>query len=122
MKVSPISAIPHKSKAFRSILYLSFLLNLTPQGRVLSANENSEKKAPGGGIYQIGHLLLRFIHAFSEVPEGAKIFYSKWEIKDGLSRLDCKEGEEWNLCYVLPQNTGMPITLVVPTSLHMGWI
>ena len=34
MKVSPIAAIPHKSKAFRSILDLSFSLKLTPHGRV----------------------------------------------------------------------------------------
>ena len=25
-------------------------------------------------------------------------------------------------CYVLPQNPGIPIKLVVPTSLQMGWI
>ena len=34
MKVSPISAIPHKSKALRSILDLSFSLKLTPRGGV----------------------------------------------------------------------------------------
>ena len=68
MKVSPISAIPHKSKLFRSILYLSFLLKLTPHGRVTSVNENSEKKSPGGSIDQIGHILLRLIHSFAEAP------------------------------------------------------
>ena len=35
MKVSPISVIPHHSKAFRSILNLSFSFKLTPHGRVL---------------------------------------------------------------------------------------
>ena len=50
MKVSPIAEIPHKSKAFRPILDLSFSLKLTPHGRVPSVNENSEKKAPGGAI------------------------------------------------------------------------
>ena len=39
MKVSPISAIPHKSKAFQSILDLDFSLQLIPQGRVPSDNE-----------------------------------------------------------------------------------
>ena len=38
MKVSPIDAIPNKSKAFRSILDLSFSLKLTPHGRVPSVN------------------------------------------------------------------------------------
>ena len=34
IKVSPIAVILHKSRAFRSILDLSFLLNLNPRGRV----------------------------------------------------------------------------------------
>ena len=36
--------------------------------------------------------------------------------------MDCREGEEWNFAYVLPQPEGSPITLVVPTSLQMGWV
>ena len=44
MKVSPIVAIPHKSKAFRSILYLSFSLKLTPRGRVPTVNEKSRRR------------------------------------------------------------------------------
>ena len=39
MKVSPIDATPHKSKAFILILDLSFLLKLIPHGRVPSVNE-----------------------------------------------------------------------------------
>ena len=38
MKVSPIAEIPKKSKIFRSILDLSFLLKLTPRGCVISVN------------------------------------------------------------------------------------
>ena len=94
MKVEPILTIPHKSKSFRSILDLSFSLKLTPHGRVTSINENSEKTAPGGVIDQIGHVLLRLIHDFSDKPDRANISQSKWNIKDGFWRLDCKEGEE----------------------------
>ena len=122
MKVSPIAEIPHKSKSFRSILDWSFSLKLTPHGHVPSVNENSDKTSPGDAIDQIGHVLLRLIHAFAEAPDRAKIFQEKWHIKDGFGRLDCKEGEEWNFCYVLPQKTGMTIKLVVLTSLQMGWI
>ena len=50
MKVSPIDAIPHKSKAFILILDLSFLLKLIPQGRVPSVNENSKNTDPGGRL------------------------------------------------------------------------
>ncbi len=34
----------------------------------------------------------------------------------------CEAGEEYNFAYVLPQKKGKPITLVVPTSLQMGWV
>jgi hypothetical protein len=34
----------------------------------------------------------------------------------------CKNGEEWNFAYVLPQRSDEPIRLVVPTSLQMGWV
>ena len=97
MKVSPIAAIPHKSKSFRSILDLSFSLKLTPHGRVTSVNEQSKKTSPGGAIDQIGHVLLRLIYTFTEAPDCAKIFEEKWDIKDGFLRIDCKEGEEWIL-------------------------
>ena len=122
MKVSPTAEIPHKSKSFRSILDLSFSLKLTPPGRVPPVNENSEKTAPGSAIDQIGHSLMRLIHSFAEAPDCANIFQAKWDIKNGFWRLYCKEGEEWNFCYVLPQKPGMPKNMVVPTSLQMGWI
>jgi len=36
--------------------------------------------------------------------------------------MDCEDGEEWNFAYVLPSSVGGQLTLVVPTSLQMGWI
>jgi hypothetical protein len=36
--------------------------------------------------------------------------------------MDCEAGEEYNFAYVLPQENGKPITLVIPTSLQMGWV
>ena len=77
MKVSPIAAIPHKFKVFRSILDLSFLLKLTLQGRVPSVNEESEKTDPGGAIDQIGNVLLHLIRAFVEAQEGGQYFSGK---------------------------------------------
>jgi hypothetical protein len=34
----------------------------------------------------------------------------------------CKEGEEYNFAYVLPQAASGLIQIVVPTSLQMGWV
>lgn len=67
LKISPIAAIPHKSKAFRSILDLSFALRLKNGGVRMSVNDTTEKTAPAGAIDQIGHVLQRLIHAFAEV-------------------------------------------------------
>ncbi len=115
LKVSPVAAIPHKSKDYRSILDLSFRLRLEDGGEVPAVNETSTKTAPGGSIDQIGHSLKRVIHAFTESADNEQIFMAKWDIKDGFWRLQCREGEEWNFAYVLPAAEGSPTQLVVPT-------
>ena len=122
LKISPIAAIPHKSKANRSILELSFCLRLKNGGVQAAVNDTTKKTAPKGAIDQTGEGLSRIIHAFAEADKNAKIFMAKWDIKDGFWRMDCAEGEEWNFAYVLPQAEGKPTKLVVPTSLQMGWV
>jgi hypothetical protein len=44
MKVLPIAAIPHKSKAFRLILYLSFSLRLWDGTKLPAVNNATTKK------------------------------------------------------------------------------
>jgi hypothetical protein len=91
LKISPVAAIPHKSKAFRSILDLSFRLRLEDGGFIPAVNDTTTKTAPQGAIDQIGHALKRIIHAFAETAEGDKIFMAKWDVKDGFWRMQCKE-------------------------------
>jgi hypothetical protein len=122
LKISPIAAIPHKSKDFRSILDLSFRLRLKNGGVQTSVNKSTKETAPAGAIDQIGECLSRIIHAFAEADDDTKIFMAKWDIKDGFWRMDCAAGKEWNFTYVLPQEEGEPLTLAVPTSLQMGWV
>jgi hypothetical protein len=122
LKISPIAAIPHKSKAYRLILNLSFRLRLKNGGFRKAVNDTTEKTAPGGATNQIGECLSRIIHAFAEAEEDAKVFMAKWDIKDGFWCMDCRDGEEWNFAYILPQPEGQPVRLVVPTSLQMGWV
>ncbi len=112
LKISPIVAIPHKSKDFCSRLDLSFRLCLATGGVLASINDTTEKTAPAGATDKIGECLSRVIHAFAEADDGAKILMAKWDIKDGFWRLDCATGEEWNFAYVLPQEDGKLITLV----------
>jgi hypothetical protein len=94
LKVSPMAAIPHKSRAYRSILDLSFALRLEDGGVVKSVNDTTEKLAPRGAIDQLGHSLKRIIQAFSEADKDAVILMAKWDIQDGFWQLNCREGEE----------------------------
>ena len=86
--MSPIFAIPHKSKAFRSILDLTFLLKIAQHGRIPTVNEKREKTAPGGAIDQIGHALLCLIHDLLkhwnvQIFSG-KVGYQRWVLEDIL--------------------------------------
>ena len=122
LKISPIAMIPHKSRKYRTILDLSFSLQLKDGSRIPSVNEASIKSAPKGSIDQIGHSLSRIIHAMATAPPDARVFMAKWDIKDGFWRMDCAAGEEWNFAYVLPELGKCSTKLVIPQSLQMGWI
>jgi hypothetical protein len=122
LKIPLIAAIPHQSKAFRSILDLSFQLRLKYRGFLESVNGATAKLAPKAALNQLGHSLSHIIHTFAEASEDDKVFMEKWDIKDGFWRMACEAGKEYNFAYVLPQEEGKPITLVIPTSLQMGWV
>ena len=94
LKISPIAAIPHKSKQFHSILDLSFHLRLTRGEVIPLVNSTTVKTAPKGAIDQLGHSLSRIIHAFAETEDDARIFMAKWDIKDGFWHLDAEDGAE----------------------------
>ena len=80
IKISPVTVIPHKSKAFQSILDLSFSLKLKDGGCVPSINKNTEKMAPGAACSQLGYSLQRVIHVFAQADDNTKIFGAKWDI------------------------------------------
>ena len=72
---------------------------------------------------QLGHILPRLVHAIatSSEDDGPWLFM-KLDIKDGFWRMVIPEEDEFNFCYVLPQeDPTLPIQIVVPSSLQMGW-
>jgi hypothetical protein len=71
---------------------------------------------------KLGHSLSHLIHAFAETSLDNKFFMAKWDIKDGSWQLNCEQGEEFNFAYVLLQSSHLPIKLIIPASLQMGWI
>eukprot|EP00797_Seminavis_robusta_P014093 Sro2145_g316350.1 n/a (258) ;mRNA; f:5112-6003 len=123
IRISPIAAIPHKSRAYRMILDLSYMFTLDgiPWSSVNTASTPSDP--PLQSMTQLGQVLPRLIHrmATSSEDEGPWVFM-KLDIKDGFWRMVVPEDQEYNFCYVLPQTTpNEPIQIVVPSSLQMGW-
>lgn len=121
LKISPFAMIPHKSKPFRGILDLSFILKMDDYD-LLSVNDRTVRTAPPESLDQLGHELARIICAVAEADEDEQILFAKWDVKDGFWRLVCGEGAEYNFAYVMPQPEGEPIRIVIPTSLQMGWV
>ena len=74
------------------ILDLSFAIKLENGSTVPLVNKTLEKTAPRGAIDQMGHTLTWIIHTFPHANQDALILQAKWDIKDGLWRLDCAMG------------------------------
>jgi hypothetical protein len=123
LKISPIAAIPHKSRTWRMILDLSHGVTLNGI-RHASVNEATNKSvAPVQAMAELGKVLPRLIYAVANAPDGqGPILFSKLDIKDGYWRMVVPEDEEWQFAYVLPKAAPDDDTcLVVPSSLQMGW-
>jgi len=122
LKISPLAAVPHKSRDYRAILDLSFTIRLF--GIPLSSvNAGTIPFANPIVMQQLGQVLPRIVAGIAEsAPDNGPIFFAKWDIKDGFWRLVVSAYDAWNFCYVLPaENATDPIQIVVPTSLQMGW-
>ena len=122
MKTSPLSAVVHKSRGWRAILDLSWVLKHADETVTPAVNETTTKLAPKGSIDQLGHVLQRLIYAMATAPDGKNVYMAKWDVKDGFWQMVNKLGAEWSFCYVLPEHDGKPRQIVKPLSLQMGGI
>jgi hypothetical protein len=125
LKISPVAMIPHKSKAFRCILDLSFELRIK-NGVIPSVNSTTNKKAKPEGMVQLGMAVKRLVATMADNFDMEQPFiFSKLDIKDGFWRMAVSNENAWNFCYVLPSHDTTTsindIELVVPNSLQMGW-
>jgi len=125
LKVSPVAMIPHKSRAFRCILDLSFMLNLKGK-KMPSVNSATAKLAPREGMVQLGQALKRLIAIMAANRSKGKSFrFAKLDIKDGFWHMAVGNKDAWNFCSVLPsENDNIDIDeieIVVPNALQMGW-
>ena len=117
LKISPLVAVPHKSKLWRAILDLSFEMEVSRR-YLLAANE---ALAPEAVLNQ--KALPCLIAVVATAPgEDSNIIFANLDIKDGYWRMSVERGEEWN--FVLPPVLGQApdnIDLVAPSAVQMGW-
>ena len=121
LKVSPIAAIPHKSRPFRVIQNLSNRIKIN-KVEMASVNDTTKRIAPKEALHCIGQAVPRILHAVASAPISKPVLFSKADIQDGFWRIFAKEEGRWNFAYVLPTTTEHPEKhIVVPNSLQMGW-
>ena len=123
LKISPLAAVPHKSRKYRMILDLSFQL-LVNGKKLDSVNTSSDKSlAKQEAMYELGNVIPRIIWAMAlSKNETTPFMFSKVDLKDGYWRMAVSETDAWNFAYVLPgAGPTDPVQLVIPDALQMGW-
>ena len=123
LKISPITAIPHKSQGYRMILDLSYRVTIGTT-RHPSINESTRPDvAPTHAMSELGCVLPHLIYAVTTAPERCgPILFSKLDVKYGYWCMVIAPEDEWNFAYVLPKLTPNEATqLVIPSCLQMGW-
>ena len=124
LKISPLAAVPHKSRDYRMILDLSFALQpdatSPPYTPVNSTPAHPE--VPAHSMAELGNVLRRIIWTLATSPDTGPFFFCKIDLKDGFWRMFVQEEAQWNFAYLLPRlHPNDPLQLVVPRSLQMGW-
>jgi hypothetical protein len=84
LKISPLAAVPHKSRAYQMILDLSFQL-LVNGNKLDSVNDSSDKSlAHQESMYELGNVIPRIIWTMALSKDKTTPFmYTKVDLKDG---------------------------------------
>jgi hypothetical protein len=108
LKISPIAAIPHKSRDYRMILDLSYGVKVNGT-RMPSVNESTNPTvAPANSMAELGNVLPQIIYAMGTAPASkGPILFSKLDIKDGYWRM------------VVPQMTNGTLPMPYPCKTHL---
>ena len=126
LKISPLAAIPHKTRLFRLIHDLSFSLCQTPNAAPFQpVNRFSDKEqVPHHSMHELGKVIPRLLHKMATLDTTRPIFFAKIDIKDGYWRLRVNENGKWNFAYALPHPSADSddVTLILCLALAMGWI
>jgi len=102
LKISPLAAVPHKSRIFRAILDLLFRLQIDDV-LLPSVNDSTTQLLFHESMEQMGKVLWQIVATIASAdPENGDIFFAKWDIKDGFWQLVVSEEDVWHFCFVLP--------------------
>jgi hypothetical protein len=121
-----VACTPQAGQRGRIILDLSFPVFQEVAGVVIAAqasvNDTTVLQAPSVPVKQIGKVLPRVLQYMRDTPDGLHILFSKLDLSDGFWRLIVRGTDCFNFAYVLPQATGAPTKIVVPSAVQMGWV
>ncbi len=87
-----------------------------------SMNNSNVRAAPPEAVKEIGKVFPQLLQYMQDAPEGLHILFSKLDISDGFWHLVVQEVDSFNFAYVLPQQAGKPVRIVVPSAVRMGWV
>jgi len=84
LKISPVAMVPHKSRAFKTILYLSFKLRYKG-GTTPSVNDSTVRQAPAESMVQLGKCHKRIVATLARHYDPHHPFtFAKIDLKDGF--------------------------------------
>ncbi len=72
-------------------------------------------------VKEIGKVFPRLLQYMRDMPEGLHILFSKLDISNKFWHLVVQEADSYNFAYILPQQDGELIRIVVPSAVQMGW-
>jgi hypothetical protein len=134
LKVSPLAVVPQRNRRGRMILDLSFAVQRQQKrGRrrkrrrddedVLQAsvNDTTVQQAPEAPVKELGNVLPRILDFMAKVPEEEHIHFAKLDLADGYWRMVVEREARWNFAYVMPDEPGAELMVVIPSALQMGW-
>jgi hypothetical protein len=127
LKISPVATVPQANRRPRIILDLSFPVRRPAERRrmgpklVESVNHTTEALSPQAPVKLIGKVLQELFEFMAQAPSESDVLLGKVDLSDGFWRMIVKPEHRWNFCYVLPQQPGRPMRIVVPYALQMGW-
>ena len=117
LKVSPVAAMPQQNRRDMIILDLSCAVWLGKEIIKQAINSSTVSVSHPSVFSFLGLTMQRY----GPYPPQHPIFFSKYDILDGSWRMVVAAGSKWNYAYVLPQQEGQPLCIVVSSALQMGW-